>query len=203
MAALELPAGAVLQSVGEPVRNVYFPQDAVVCQFHELAPGVNMAVVLMDSEGLVGYAGVLSGDAAAHQSVVLRPGRVLRLGLDHLRSQMDRESAARELVLAYVQSQIVRIAQAALCSRFHDVEQQLCMRLEQLFGGAWVNELAMTQDLLATIVGTRRERVNQIVGELQLKGVVESGRGWLRLMDREALIQRCCNCRQALPQAPA
>jgi CRP-like cAMP-binding protein len=198
LVAQVLPMGAVLQSVGEPIRNVYFPQDAVVGQFHEAAPGMNMAVVLKGSGGLVGYAGVLSNAVAGWESVVVRPGSVLRLGLDHLRNAMDRDTATRHRVLDYVQLQIVQIAQAALCSRFHDVEQQLCMRLDQMFNDAPANELAVTQELLARIVGARRERVNQIIGELLLDGVVESGRGWLRLADREALIQRTCECRQVL-----
>jgi CRP-like cAMP-binding protein len=195
---LELQVGAVLQVADQPVRHVYFPQDAVVAQFHETSPGTDMALLLLGRGSLVGAGGVLAGGPAGHVAMVVRPGRVLRLGKTQLRDEMDRDAATRQAVLQQVQALIAQTAQAALCSRFHSVEQQLCLRLAQLFGQGPPHELALTQELLARIVGARRERVNQVIGDLQAAGVLESGRGWLRVLDGPALRQRACNCAQTL-----
>jgi len=198
LATLDVSAGAMLQTMGEPVRNVYFPLDLVVGQFHEAAPGQSMAVLLIGPGGIVGISGVLSHSKASHDNVALTRGRVLRLGLDHLRSAMDQDSATRHLVFSAVQSQMVQLAQAATCSRFHSVEQQLCTRLWQLLDEGPANEVSLTQALLARSVGARRERVNAIVGELQRAGVVESSRGRLRLLDPAGLTERSCECRPVL-----
>jgi CRP-like cAMP-binding protein len=196
LSPLDLPVGAVLQSAGTPIHNVYFPLNAVVAQCHEVDAGTSMATLLIGSEGLVGCSGVLSPALARHESVVVKPGRVMRVPVSHLRSEMERDPTICRWVLAYVQSQVELLAQAALCSRFHQVEQQLCLRLSQLFADDEAAELPLTQETLARIVGARRERVNQVVGELQGAGVLESGRGRIRLLDGKGLTARACSCQQ-------
>jgi CRP-like cAMP-binding protein len=198
LVTLNLPVGAVLGSAGMPIRYVYFPIDAVVGQFHEASTGLDMAMLLTGNEGFVGTSGTLSCAASMSACVVLKPGRVVRLCVHQLRSEMDRDSAVRHLVMARVHEKIVKLAQVALCNRFHEVEQQLCLRLGKLFGDSPEDELPITQELLARIVGARRERVNQIIGELQRAGILEASRGRLRIFDRKALISRTCECRKIL-----
>lgn len=203
LAPVDLPVGAVLQSAGKPIHDVYFPQDAVVAQLPEVAPGLQMAAFLVGADGVVGIAGVLTAEPAHHECVVVKPGRMLRLGVEHLRAEMDRDAPTRRLVLAYVQSLIVQTAQAVLCSRFHDVEQHLCTRLSQLLLEGQAEPLRLTQELLARVVGARRERVNQIVRSLQAAGIVRSGRAWLSVSDRPGLLRRACDCHRVLAQERA
>lgn len=202
MVQLYVITGAVLLSAGVTPRHVYFPLDAVVAQMHGMSPGGLVCLNLIGREGMVGSSAALGGQPATSSFVVTLPGTVVRMEAGHLRVQMQAVSATQHVLLDYVQTQITETANGALCTRFHLAEARLCTRLLRLFTTRETSALALTQDDLASMVDVRRERINQALGQLQAAGLVEAGRGVLRLLDRPGLVQRACAChsRQAAQQ---
>lgn len=187
-------AGAVLVSGGQPVNHVYFPATALVATFNPEGTDTPMAATLVGTDAMVGLGTLLDNAPARHDMTVVLPGKVLRLEAALLREEFENSAPFRRVMLALLRAYIGELSQLATCNRFHTLEQQLCLRLVQIIDHLAVDELAITQGALAQLIGARRERVNQIIGSLQTGGMVDLGRGRLTRLDRPGLLRRACSC---------
>jgi CRP-like cAMP-binding protein len=201
LAEVNVSAGAVLIVSGQPVNHVYFPTTALVAGFNRETVETPMAATVVTKTSLVGLGVLLDGDVARHDVVVLVPGQVLRLEAGLLRDEFERCPAVRRLMLGVLRVYISELSQLATCNRFHTLEQQLCLRLLQIIDQLGGDELAITQAELALLIGARRERVNQIVGNLKADGIVDLGRGRLTRLDRPGLLRQACGCYAVLARA--
>jgi CRP-like cAMP-binding protein len=191
---VDLPLGAVLYDSGAASTHVYFPTTAIVSLLCELADGGAVEIAVVGSEGVVGVALLLGGDAAPGRAVVHGKGRALRLPALALQQEFEQGGAPMHLLLRYIQTLIAQMAQTAVCNRHHSLEQQLCrlllLSLDRLQG----DELMMTQELIANRLGVRREGVTEAAGRLQKAGLIRYSRGHIRVLDRAALEAQVCEC---------
>lgn len=191
---ISLSRGAMLYAPGEPPRHAYFPVNAVVALLHVLANGAPTEISLVGNEGLVGIIAVLGGESNAMEAVVLSAGFAYELPMQQLKSEFNRGGAMLRLLLWYVQSLMTQVAQTAVCNRFHSIEQQICSRLLFAFDSLHRNQLAVTQEMMADMLGVRRETVTKVAHMLQKAGVLEYSRGRVTVLDRSKLEQRACEC---------
>lgn len=187
-------AGAVLIGSGQAVNHVYFPTTALVAIFNPEATETPMAAALVGGTALVGLGTLLDSGPARHNMTVVLPGTVLRLEAALLREEFERSASVRRTMLAVLRAYIGELTQLVTCNRFHSLEQQLCLRLVQIIDHISVDEVNITQGELAQLIGARRERVKQIIGNLQSGGMVDLGRGRLTHLDRPGLLRQACGC---------
>ena len=189
-----VPVGKVLYEPGQALSEVYFPIDSIVCLLYEMENGASAEISLVGNEGLVGIAVFMGGESTPSQAIVQNAGHAYRISAPLFRSEFDNNSEMRMQMLRYTQSVITQMAQTAFCNRHHTVDQQLCRWLlltqDRLSG----NRLTMTQELMANMLGVRREGVNEAAGKLQKMGVIEYHRGEIRVLDRPELEKQCCEC---------
>ena len=190
---ISLPRGAVLYRSGERPRHACFPVDSVVVLLHTLANGASTEISLVGSEGLTGITSVLGGEST-HEAVVLRAGFAWELPMQQLKDEFDRNGDLLRMLLRYAQSLMTQVAQTAVCNRHHSIDQQLCswllFALDRLPG----NRLAVTQELIANMLGVRRESITGAAVKLQRKGVLAYCRGHVTVLDRSKLEQLACEC---------
>jgi len=193
-----LPAGVVLYESGDTLAHVYFPTDAIVSLLYTTTRGECSEIALVGNEGLVGISLFMGGDSTPSHGVVQTSGYAYRLKAPLLKREFNRCSPLQGLLLRYIQSVLVQMAQIAVCNRHHTVDQQLCrwllLNLDRLPG----NEVAVTQELIATRLGVRRERVTCSARKLQAAGVIEYKRGHIVVLDRPQLERLCCDCYDAM-----
>ncbi len=191
-----MPAGMEAQAPGAAATQVYFPADAVFARVADSGSPTPsaMAVAIIASDGMVGVSAFLGPLAREHRYEVVVAGAAWRLDMGHLAAEFDARAETRRLLLAYTQTLVTQIAQSAVCARFHPLEERLALRLRQLLEAGAPDRLQTTQDALARLMGTRRERVNEVTGRWERDGLIEQGRGWLRLTDRPRLYGRTCSC---------
>ncbi len=201
LAEVNVRVGAVLITSGQPLTHVYFPTTALLAGYNRHSVDTPMAATLVGPTSLVGLGALLDNSPARHDVTVVVAGRVLRLEADLLREEFEQSSRARSLLLAALRMYISELSQLATCNRFHTLEQQLCMRLVQVIDHQQTDELAITQAELALLIGARRERVNQIVGNLETAGIMGLGRGRLTRLDRPGLLRQACGCYAVLAKA--
>ena len=194
LALVNLAAGAFLHSPQRPLPHVYFPVSAMLALTHEATPGRQLVVALIDRSGVSGIDALLGVEGGATTTMALLPGTALRLDAGHLRAEFDRSAEVRQRLLGWMQVVLTQVVQAAACNRFHSTEQQVCLRLAQLISDEPPQQLMATQDQLAELLGVRRERVNQALGELQARGVIRQSRGRLSVLDRAGVVRLACNC---------
>jgi CRP-like cAMP-binding protein len=181
----------------EPVpmlRYVYFPTTAIVSLYCALGSGVSAEIAGVGNEGMVGMASVMGGDSTLISAVVQTAGLGYRLHGRILKAEFDRAGTARSLLLRYIQTVATQVFQTAACNRFHSIEQQLCRWLLSTLDRLPANELVMTQELVATALGVRREGVTEAAGNLQRAGVISYRRGHISVMERHGLEARACEC---------
>lgn len=191
---MDLPLGAVLHEPGARIADVYFPCTAIVSLLYVLEDGDCAEIAVVGREGIVGVALFMGGESTTSQAVVQSAGQVYRLPAAWLIAEFDRPGPFMHLLLRYAQALITQIAQTAVCNRHHCLEQQLCrwllLSLDRLRG----NELAMTQGLIANMLGVRREGVTEAATRLQRQGMICYARGHITVLDRAALEKRVCEC---------
>jgi len=191
---VDLPLGTVIFESGDIPRHVYFPTDSIISLLYVMQSGASAEIAMVGNEGLVGVAVFMGGDSTPSRAVVQSAGAGYRLLARHLNDEFGRHSEMLVLMLRYTQSLITQMAQTAVCNRHHSVEQQLCrwllLSLDRLDG----NHLVMTQELIANLLGVRREGVTAAAGRLQKAGIIEYSRGRIEVLDREALEQSSCEC---------
>ncbi len=198
-----LPAGAVLATAGQPVRNAYFPVNCVLSLLHTDGDGSTLQVGLVGREGMFGFGTLLGGKHLAGAAVLI-PGPALRIPGERLRELFDSEPDVRDLLLAYF-NQLISVAwQVAICNRHHPPERQIALLLLLVLDRTPLVELDLTHDLIARLFGVRRETISQAAQRIQEKGYIRYSRGHIRVLDRHALEQLACTCYgRTRPEFPA
>ena len=197
MPALErvtMPLGRAVYEAGEPQGFVYFPTTSIVSLLYVLADGATAEIAVTGKEGLVGIALFMGGETTPSRAVVQSAGEGYRLRASVLKKEFERGGALQHLLLRYTQALITQMAQTAVCNRHHSVDQQLCRWLLLSLDRLPDNQLVMTQELIANMLGVRREGVTEAAGRLQADGLIAYGRGKITVLDRERLEQRVCEC---------
>ena len=189
-----LPLGKVLYEPGTKPDSVYFPTTAIVSLQYESANGTSAEMAVVGNEGMVGIALFMGGDTTSSRAVVDSPGEAYRLKALILKQEFFHWGAMQDRILLYTQALITQVAQTAVCNRHHSVDQQLCRWLLLSLDRLPSNTLTMTQELIANMLGVRREGVTEAASKLQKLGVIEYARGKITVRDRPKLEQLCCEC---------
>jgi CRP-like cAMP-binding protein len=189
-----MPLGKVLYESGDLLRYVYFPTDSIVSLLYVMADGASAEISVVGNEGLIGIALFMGGETTPSRAVVQSAGSAYRLMGQYLKEEFRRNSGMQLLLLRYTQALITQMAQTAVCNRHHSVDQQLCRWLLLSLDRLSSNTLIMTQELIANMLGVRREGVTEAAGKLQELGVIRYARGRITVLDRPRLEQLCCEC---------
>lgn len=191
---MKLPLGMSLYESGDAMRHVFFPTDSIVSLLYVMESGASAEISVVGNEGLIGIALFMGGESTPSRAIVQSAGSAYRLAGHRLKEEFNRNGALHHLLLRYTQSLMTQMAQTAVCNRHHTIDQQLCrwllLSLDRLLG----NDLTMTQELIANMLGVRREGVTEAAGKLQQKGVIEYHRGKVTVLDRPRLEKLCCEC---------
>lgn len=191
---VELPLGLVVYESGVTVRHVYFPIDSIVSLLYVMEDGASAEIAVVGNEGIVGIALFMGGGSMPNRAVVQSAGRGLRLSGKIMSEAFNRSGPVLHLMLRYTQALITQMAQTAVCNRHHSLDQQLCrwllLSMDRLRG----NELVMTQELIANMLGVRREGVTEAALSLQRAGLIRYARGHITVLDRPGLELRTCEC---------
>jgi CRP-like cAMP-binding protein len=191
---VSLPLGEVLYESGSRQRAVYFPTTAIVSLLYMLADGASAEIAVVGNEGIIGVSLFMGGETTPSRAVVQSAGYAYRLSGKVLKEEFTRGGAMQHLLLRYTQALLTQMAQTAVCNRHHSLDEQLCrwllLSLDRLIG----NELVMTQELIANMLGVRREGVTEAAGNLQNAGLIKYSRGRITVLDRTGLEARTCEC---------
>ncbi len=191
---VDLPLGKVLYESGAQMHHVYFPIDAIVSLLYVMEDGASAEIAVVGNEGIVGIALFMGGESTPSRAVVQSAGKSCRVKAAFIKSECDRPGPVLHLMLRYTQALITQMAQTAVCNRHHSLDQQLCrwllLSLDRLAG----DELNMTQELIANMLGVRREGVTEAALKLQRTGLIRYARGHITVLDRPGLEKRTCEC---------
>ena len=192
--AVAMPLGQVLYEPGSTLSHVYFPTTAIVSLLYVMENGASAEIAVVGNEGIVGISLFMGGDSTTSRAVVQSAGHGLRLSAAAMHEEFNRAGPVLHLLLRYTQALITQMAQTAVCNRHHTLDQQLCrwllLSLDRLPG----NELVMTQELIANMLGVRREGVTEGALKLQHAGLIRYARGHISVLDRAGLEKRSCEC---------
>jgi len=191
---VQMPLGKVLYESGDVLRHVYFPTDSIVSLLYVLEDGGSAEISVVGNEGLIGVALFMGGETTPSRAIVQSAGRAYRLIGQQLKKEFHRNGGMQLLLLRYTQALLTQMAQTAVCNRHHSVDQQLCRWLLLSLDRLSSNQLTMTQELIANMLGVRREGVTDAAGKLQKLGVIRYVRGQITVLDRPKLEQLCCEC---------
>ena len=186
--------GQVLYESGSKLRHVYFPTTSIVSLLYVMEDGASAEIAVVGNEGLVGVALFMGGETTPSRSVVQSAGHAYRLKGQILKDEFTRAAALQHLLLRYTQALLTQMAQTAVCNRHHSVDQQLCRWLLLSLDRLPSNKLTMTQELIANMLGVRREGVTEAAGKLQVAGLIKYSRGQITVLDRPRLESRACEC---------
>ena len=195
---IPMPLGHVLYESGRPLDHVYFPTTAIISLLYVLEDGASAEIAVVGNEGLVGISLFMGGESTPSRAVVQSAGQALRLAAGHLRAEFNRGGSMQHLLLRYTQALITQMAQTAVCNRHHSVDQQLCRWLLLSLDRLPSDELVMTQELIANMLGVRREGVTAAAGKLQKAGVIDYARGRIKVLNRPKLEKMSCECYQVV-----
>jgi len=194
MELVELPAGRVIYESGDHLSHVYFPTTAIVSLLYELEDGASAEIAMIGNDGIVGASLFMGSDSMPNRAVVISEGHAYRLPGQVLKEEFDRGGALQHLLLRYTLAMLTQMAQTAVCNRHHTVDQQLCRWLLLSLDRLPSPELRATQELIATLLGVRREGVTEAAGRLQGDGLIRYRRGHIAVLDRPGLEARVCEC---------
>ena len=189
-----MPLGKVLYESGDALEYVYFPTDSIVSLLYVLENGASAEISVVGNEGLIGIALFMGGGTTPSRAIVQSAGQAYRLAGQWLKDEFHRNGGLQLLLLRYTQALITQMAQTAVCNRHHSVDQQLCRWLLLSLDRLKSNKLVMTQELIANMLGVRREGVTDAAGKLQKLGAISYSRGQITVLDRPQLEQLCCEC---------
>ena len=191
---VEMPLGEVLYESGTTLSHVYFPLTAIVSLLYVMENGASAEIAVVGNEGIVGISLFMGGESTPSRAVVQSAGNGYRLNAQTMKEEFNRAGPVLHLLLRYTQALITQMAQTAVCNRHHTLDQQLCrwllLSLDRLQG----NDLQMTQELIANMLGVRREGVTEAALKLQKVGLIRYARGHITVLDRAGLEQRTCEC---------
>ncbi|MBW8310612.1 MAG: Crp/Fnr family transcriptional regulator [Rhizobium sp.] len=191
---VELPLGKVLYEPGDTMRHVYFPTDSIVSLLYVMADGASAEISIVGNDGVVGVAIFMGGGSTPSRAVVQGAGNAYRLPGQLTRDEFQRNGDLHHLVLRYTQALITQMAQTAVCNRHHSIDQQLCRWLLISLDRLPDNRLTMTQELIANMLGVRREGVTEAASKLQKADVIHYSRGHITVLDRTQLEAMSCEC---------
>jgi len=189
-----LPRGWTVHGAGEREKYLYFLTAGIVSRFYVMENGASAHFAVTGSEGVIGVASFLGGESTPSQAVVLSAGYAYRLGANLLKNEFEHDGPLSHLLLRYMQALLCQTGQIAVCNRYHSVEQQLCHWILSCLDRLPSNELAMTQELIANMLGVRREGVTEAAGKLQKAGLIHYSRGHIAVLDRPQLEAQVCEC---------
>lgn len=191
---VDMPLGNVLYESGHKLTHVYFPTTALVSILYVMENGASAEIAIVGFEGIVGVSLFMGGDTTPSQAVVQSAGKGYRLKAHLLLQEFNRAGPVLHLLLRYTQALITQMSQTAVCNRHHTLDQQLCRWLLISLDRLESNELVMTQELIANMLGVRREGVTEAAGHLQGAGLISYHRGHIKVLDRAGLERRTCEC---------
>jgi len=189
-----VPLGWAVHESGGQMGYVYFPTTSIVSLLYVMEDGASAEIAIVGNEGLVGIALFMGGETTPSRAVVQSAGHAYRLKSAVLKNEFERGGALQHLLLRYTQAMITQMAQTAVCNRHHSLEQQLCRWLLLSLDRLSSNVLIMTQELIANMLGVRREGVTEAAGTLQADGLIHYSRGKITVLDRPKLETRVCEC---------
>jgi len=191
---VEMSLGDVIYESGQTIEYVYFPVNCIVSLLYVTVDGSSAEISVVGKEGVVGVAVVMGGESTPNRLVVQSNGHAYRMSAADLKNEFNNHSEVRILTLRFTQALITQMSQTAVCNRHHAIDKQLCrwllLSLDRLEG----NQLNMTQELIANMLGVRREGVTEAAGKLQKLGVIRYQRGKITVLDRPNLEKLCCEC---------
>lgn len=200
---VEMPLGQVIYESGNALNFVYFPTTCIVSLLYVMENGASAEIAVVGNDGIIGVAVYMGGSSMPNRAVVQSGGLAYRLPAHLLMQEFDRAGGQkfftlRNLLLRYTQALITQMAQTAVCNRHHSIDQQLCRWLLLSLDRLPTNELKMTQELIANMLGVRREGVTEAAGNLQHEGLISYNRGHIVILDRSGLEARVCECYQVV-----
>jgi CRP-like cAMP-binding protein len=189
-----LPLGKVLYESGDTLRHIYFPTDSIVSLLYVLENGQSAEIAVVGTDGAIGVALFMGGETTTNRAIVQSAGSAYQLTGARLKEEFERHGETLHILLRYTQALITQMTQTAVCNRHHTVDQQLCRWLLLSLDRLPSAELIMTQELIAGMLGVRREGVTDAAGKLQKLGVISYQRGHIKVLDRPRLEQLSCEC---------
>ena len=190
---VEMPLGGVLYEAGSEMSHVFFPVNSIVSLLYVMENGASAEIAVVGNEGLVGISLFMGGESTPSRAVVQSAGHGFKLKARTIKEEFNR-APVLHLLLRYTQALITQMAQTAVCNRHHTLDQQLCRWLLLSLDRLRDNELVMTQELIANMLGVRREGVTEGALKLQKAGLIRYARGHITVLDREGLERRSCEC---------
>ena len=191
---VDMPLGKVLYESGMRLSHVYFPTTAIASLLYVLEDGASAEIAVVGFEGVVGISLFMGGDSTTSRAVVQSAGRGYRLRASVMMLEFNRAGPVLHLLLRYTQALLTQMSQTAVCNRHHSLDQQLCRWLLLSLDRLRSSELVMTQELIANMLGVRREGVTEAAGRLQEAGLIRYRRGHISVIDRPSLEKRACEC---------
>ncbi|MBK6508010.1 MAG: Crp/Fnr family transcriptional regulator [Haliea sp.] len=191
---IDMPLGKVLYESGDTMRHVYFPADCIVSLLYVMESGASAEISVVGNEGVVGISLFMGGESTSSRAIVQSAGSAYRLAGQRIKDEFNRHGEMMLLLLRYTQSLITQMSQTAVCNRHHSIDQQLCRWLLLSLDRLSDNTLTMTQELIANMLGVRREGVTEAAGKLQRLGVIDYSRGHITVLDRPKLETLSCEC---------
>ena len=192
--AVQMPLGKALYESGSKMTHVYFPTTAIVSLLYVMEDGASAEIAVVGREGIVGISLFMGGSSTPSRAVVQSAGMGYRLQASVMMQEFNRAGPVLHLLLRYTQALITQMAQTAVCNRHHSLDQQLCRWLLLSLDRLSSNDLVMTQELIANMLGVRREGVTEAAGALQDAGLIRYRRGHITVLDRSGLEKRTCEC---------
>lgn len=192
--SVTLPLGQVIYESGDPIHEVFFPTDCIISLLYVMQSGASAEISVVGNEGMVGLALFMGGNSTPSRAIVQSAGHAYRWKEKWLKKELQGNDELIVLLLRYTQALITQMAQTAVCNRHHMIDQQLCRWLLLSLDRLPSNKLNMTQELIANMLGVRREGVTEAAGKLQKLGVIDYKRGLITILDRSKLEELCCEC---------
>ena len=189
-----MPLGKVLYESGVQMRQVYFPTTSIVSMLYVMEDGASAEIAIVGHEGIVGISLFMGGETTPSRAVVQSAGEAYQLPGRILKTEFERGGSLQHLLLRYTQALLTQMAQTAVCNRHHTLDQQFCRWLLLSMDRLPSNKLIMTQELIANMLGVRREGVTEAAGNVQRAGLIEYRRGEITVLDRPGLEARVCEC---------
>lgn len=191
---IALPLAEPVYESGVQMKHLVFPTSGIVSLLQVMENGASAEIAVVGNEGVVGIAMFMGGESTPSRAIVQSAGHAERLPAEALQSEFRRGGELHMLLLRYTQALITQMAQTAVCNRHHSIEQQLCRWLLMSLDRLPSNELVMTQELMANMLGVRREGVTEAAGRLQERGLIRYSRGRVTMLDRAGVEKCVCEC---------
>ncbi len=200
LVAVDMPLGHVIYESGDRLDHVYFPTTSIISLLYVMEDGASAEIAIVGNEGIVGVALFMGGETTPSRAIVQSGGRAYKLSGAAMKQEFNRGGPMQRLLLRYTQSLITQMAQTAVCNRHHSIDQQLCRWLLLSMDRLPSNELRMTQELIANMLGVRRSGVTEAALKLQSAGLIRYHHGHIEVLDRPGLEQRVCECYAVVKQ---